>query len=125
MNYIIEPIATLPGLLANRKAALGLVDKLADALEQNSDFTGGFNLSRLSKGIELQDVSFGKERIFLCAVYGGAVKSNIMEHTYFIFDSLHFVFGFNDRLCRHQKLLTDLIVARQILDSFLVAELML
>ncbi len=61
MNYIIEPIATLPGLLANRKAALGLVDKLADALEQNSGSTGGLCLTRLAKGIELQDVSYGYE----------------------------------------------------------------
>lgn len=62
MNYIIEPIATLPSLLANRKAALGLVDKLANALEQNSGSTGGLNLSSLAKGIELQDVSFGYEK---------------------------------------------------------------
>lgn len=31
MNFTIEPIASLPGLLAGRKAALGLVDKLARA----------------------------------------------------------------------------------------------
>lgn len=61
MNYIIEPIATLPGLLANRKAALGLVDKLTDALEQNSGSTGGLCLTHLSKGIELRNVSFGYE----------------------------------------------------------------
>ena len=32
MNFIIEPIAALPGLLAARKAALALVQKLADSL---------------------------------------------------------------------------------------------
>ena len=48
-----------------------------------------------------------------------------MKNTYFIFDPLHFIFSFNDCLCRHQKFVTDLIVARQVLDSFLVAELML
>lgn len=35
MNFVIEPIATLPSILAGRKAALGLIDKLADALEAN------------------------------------------------------------------------------------------
>lgn len=36
MNFIIEPIASLPALFASRKAALGLIDKLADALEKNA-----------------------------------------------------------------------------------------
>lgn len=31
MNFIIEPIAALPGLLAARKAALALVQKLGDS----------------------------------------------------------------------------------------------
>ena len=46
MNFIISPIAELPGLLACRKAALGLVDKLAAALE---------------RGIRLENVSFAYE----------------------------------------------------------------
>ena len=32
MNFLIEPVAELPALLAARKAARGLIDKLADAL---------------------------------------------------------------------------------------------
>ena len=36
MNFIIEPIASLPALFASRKAALGLIDKLSDALERNA-----------------------------------------------------------------------------------------
>ena len=34
MNFMIEPVAELPALLAARKAARGLIVKLADALEQ-------------------------------------------------------------------------------------------
>ena len=33
MNFMIEPVAELPALLAGRKAALGLVDRLAKALD--------------------------------------------------------------------------------------------
>ena len=34
MNFMIEPVTTLPALLAGRRAALGLMDQLADALAQ-------------------------------------------------------------------------------------------
>ena len=34
MNFMIEPVAELPALLTARKAARGLIVKLADALEQ-------------------------------------------------------------------------------------------
>ena len=61
MNFTIEPIASLPGLLAGRKAALGLVDKLAAALEKNQTAAGTEKLERLSRGIELNGVSFGYE----------------------------------------------------------------
>lgn len=61
MNFTIEPIASLPGLLAGRKAALGLVDKLAAALEKNQTAAGTEKLERLSQGIELNGVSFGYE----------------------------------------------------------------
>lgn len=61
MNFTIEPIASLPGLPAGRKAALGLVDKLAKALEKNQTAAGTEKLERLSQGIELNGVSFGYE----------------------------------------------------------------
>ena len=61
MNFIIQPVATLPGLLASRKAALGLVGKLADALEKNPAASGSRQLTALEKEIELRDVSFGYE----------------------------------------------------------------
>ena len=58
MNFIISPIAELPGLLACRKAALGLVDKLAAALERSSSREGSETLNRLEHGIRLENVSF-------------------------------------------------------------------
>lgn len=59
MNFMIEPIAELPGLLAARKAALGLIDKLASALEKNPAACGGEELSTLEHEIRLERVSFG------------------------------------------------------------------
>ena len=61
MNFIISPIAELPGLLAYRKAALGLVDKLAAALERSSSREGSETLNRLEHGIRLENVSFAYE----------------------------------------------------------------
>lgn len=61
MNFIISPIAELPGLLACRKAALGLVDKLAAALESSSSREGSETLNRLEHGIRLENVSFAYE----------------------------------------------------------------
>lgn len=58
MNFIISPIAELPGLLACRKAALGLVDKLAAALERSSSREGSETLNKLEHGIRLENVSF-------------------------------------------------------------------
>lgn len=61
MNFIIAPIAELPGLLACRKAALGLMDKLAAALERSSSREGSETLNRLEHGIRLENVSFAYE----------------------------------------------------------------
>lgn len=61
MNFIISPIAELPGLLACRKAALGLVDKLAAALERRSSREGSETLNKLEHGIRLENVSFAYE----------------------------------------------------------------
>lgn len=61
MNFIISPIAELSGLLACRKAALGLVDKLAAALESSSSREGSETLNRLEHGIRLENVSFAYE----------------------------------------------------------------
>lgn len=54
MNFIISPIAELPGLLACRKAALGLVDKLAAALERSSSREGVKRSTGLNAGFGLK-----------------------------------------------------------------------
>lgn len=61
MNYIIQPVAELPALLAGRKAALGLIDKLAEALEKNITRQDGVNQNGITDSIRLEDVSFGYE----------------------------------------------------------------
>lgn len=61
MNFMIGPVSELPALLAGRRAALGLIGKLADALEKDASAGGSRTLSRLEHGIELRDVSFGYE----------------------------------------------------------------
>ena len=58
MNFFIQPIAELPGLLASRRAALGLIGKLAAALEKNPTVCGGEELSMLEHDIRLEKVSF-------------------------------------------------------------------
>ena len=59
MNFMIEPVAELPGLLASRKAARGLISKLAAVLEKNPAPAGNTELPRLGKGIRIQNLSFG------------------------------------------------------------------
>ena len=59
MNFIVEPIAALPGLLASRKAALALVQKLADSLAGQGPQPGGQPLPQLTHQIELRQVSYG------------------------------------------------------------------
>ena len=61
MNLMIEPIAELPALLSGRRAALGLIDKLAEALEKNAESEGTVKLDGLARGIRLENVSFGYE----------------------------------------------------------------
>ena len=61
MNFLIEPVALLPTLLAGRKAALGLVDKLAEALEKNASGEESAELNGIERGIRLEDVSFSYE----------------------------------------------------------------
>ena len=61
MNFMIGPVSELPALLAGRRAALGLIWKLAGALEKDGSAGGGRTLSQLEHGIELRDVSFGYE----------------------------------------------------------------
>jgi len=62
MNFVIQPIAEVPGLLANRKAALGLIDKLADSLSSNVRESGRSIENKLEHSIRLENVSFSYEQ---------------------------------------------------------------
>lgn len=61
MNNILNPIAKIPALLAGRKAALGLIDKLAEALGDNRETGGTEAPESLNTGIRLENVSYGYE----------------------------------------------------------------
>lgn len=62
MNFVIQPIAQLPGMLAARKAAIGLVEKLAHTLEENGSNGGTEALGGVSSGICFDNVSFGYDK---------------------------------------------------------------
>lgn len=61
MNFVIDPIATLPGLLASRRAAKGLMGKLAEALEKNPTADGHCDIKELKEGLRLDNLSFAYE----------------------------------------------------------------
>lgn len=61
MNFVVAPVAELPGLLAARKASRALMDKIAGSLEKCTFAEGNAELSRLEKGISVKDVSFSYE----------------------------------------------------------------
>lgn len=67
MNFVIQPIAEVPGLLANRRAALGLIDKLADSLSSNVRESGHSIENKLEHSIRLENVSFSydQEKVIL------------------------------------------------------------
>ena len=61
MNFVVAPVAELPGLLASRKASRALIDKIAKSLEESSSTGGEEKLSTLGKAISVKDVSFSYE----------------------------------------------------------------
>lgn len=58
MNYIINPIGRVPAILAKRKAAFALIDKLALALNENVRDEGERIPQTLSEGIRLDNITF-------------------------------------------------------------------
>lgn len=58
MNYIISPIQTLPGLFANRKAAVGLMEKMAGYEETEARRSGTEKLTDIGNGISFGHVNF-------------------------------------------------------------------
>ncbi len=59
MNYIIGPIQQIPAALANRKAAVGLLDKMLYVTKQSEQKDEGENITDIGRGICFQNVSFG------------------------------------------------------------------
>lgn len=58
---VINPIRELPEQLASGKAAVALIDKLADSLEDNVREEGSHIPDQLSNGITVKNVTFGYE----------------------------------------------------------------
>ncbi len=58
MNFLIPPVAELPKLLAGKKAAEGLIDKLSDSLSESSNSSGTESLSKDNNTICFKNVSF-------------------------------------------------------------------
>ncbi len=61
MNYIVQPISVLPQVFAGYQSAMALVDKLAEALEEDAP-TGSLALApQLTDAIRFEGVSFAYE----------------------------------------------------------------
>ena len=61
MNFILNPIATIPNCIAERKAAKALVEKIAIALNTNVREETESEHRGLTHGIKINDLSFGYE----------------------------------------------------------------
>lgn len=61
MNYILDPIATIPNCIAERKAAKALVEKVTIALNTNVREEKESEHKELECGIKIKDLSFGYE----------------------------------------------------------------
>lgn len=61
LNFVLQPISSVPTCLAKRKAAKALLQKLADAIDENVREEGEQVANRLREGISFQNVSFGYE----------------------------------------------------------------
>lgn len=59
MNYIIQPIQQIPPALANRRAAIGLFDKMAEMISDNQEKENGERIEDIGSEISFQNVSFG------------------------------------------------------------------
>ena len=57
--FVISPIEQMPSLLANRKAAISIMDKLSDFLSQYEEVGGEEIQHTLTQGISIRELSFG------------------------------------------------------------------
>lgn len=61
VTFVISPIERMPGILANRKAAIAIMDKLSDFLFEQEEASGNELPHTLTHGISIHDLSFGYE----------------------------------------------------------------
>ena len=61
MNYILSPLSTLPKIIAERKAAIAMVEKIAEALDSNASDDSSVDITKLENGIKLEALSFEYE----------------------------------------------------------------
>lgn len=61
MNYILSPINQLPVLLANRKAAIGLMEKLSKCCEKSGEQQRQEKVEDVGRGIRFEHVNFSYE----------------------------------------------------------------
>lgn len=61
MNFVIDPVATLPGILSERKAALLLIDKLSEMIDSTDSFSGKVSISKVSDNIRIENLRFSYE----------------------------------------------------------------
>lgn len=61
LNFVLNPIAQIPTYFAEYKAAKALIQKLANALNENVREEGDIDQHMLTDGIHLKDVSFAYE----------------------------------------------------------------
>lgn len=59
VNFVIYPIERIPAILANRKAAVAIMDKLADTLSEQGDDQSGKSPCILRQQLSIRDVFFG------------------------------------------------------------------
>lgn len=58
VNFVITPIERIPKILANRKAAIAIMDKLADTLSEENDESDDRLHCTMTKQICMNDVTF-------------------------------------------------------------------
>lgn len=58
MNFVISPISTVPPILANRKASIELMDKLAGLMTEDGEAKGENVPAELKEGIAIKNLCF-------------------------------------------------------------------
>ena len=61
MNYITAPVSVLPAAFGKRKAAIALIHKMEDALEETEEEKRTISVESLEQGISFENVVFGYE----------------------------------------------------------------